>query len=92
MVSQLQSCLSQARELANHGSANEAFIQLRDRISATDAETATLLDLLWTEVLAARRSATFWQEICDVEKQLSDRIAANHLQLRQNYLRLMQEQ
>lgn len=91
-VSQLQACLSQARELAKHGEASQAFTQLRDRIGATDAAAATLLDLLWTEVLAARRSATFWQEICDVEKQLSDRIAANHVQLRQNYLRLMQEQ
>ncbi|NJN21931.1 MAG: hypothetical protein HC812_13035 [Leptolyngbya sp. RL_3_1] len=51
-----------------------------------------MMQLLWREYVASRRSATFWQELCQVEKHLSERITESHIQLRQNYLRLMQEQ
>jgi len=91
-VAQLQECVSLAQELAHHAKANQSFAELRDRVAADNPVSAELLELLWNEVLAARRSATFWREMSDVEKQLSERIAQSHLQLRQNYERLMQEQ
>ena len=90
--SQLKQCLSLAQEISHHGEASQEFDRLRDRVMAECPQSAELIDMLWTEVLAARRSATFWREMCDVEKQLSERIAQSHSQLKQNYLRLMQEQ
>lgn len=89
---QLQACVATAHDLSQHPEATEAFEALRDQVALSNPQMAQMLELLWNEMLAARRSSTFWQEICDVEKELSERIAANHVQLRQNYLRLMQEQ
>ena len=89
---QLQECLSLVQDVAHHEEAGKQFAALRDRVAAENPLAAEMLALLWDEVLAARRSATFWREISDVEKQLSERIAQSHLQLRQNYLRLMEEQ
>lgn len=91
LVAQLQQCLALTHNIANHTEATDDFKALRDRIAATHPQTAELLDAMWNEVLASRRSATFWQEICNVEKELSERIAANNVQLRQNYQRLIQE-
>jgi hypothetical protein len=51
-----------------------------------------MIDMLWGELLRARRSAQFWQKTCDVERELTERMAASHFQLQQNYLRLVQEQ
>ena len=91
-TSQLKQCLSLAQEVSRHEQASEEFERLRDRVMAECPQSVELIDLLWNEVLAARRSSTFWREMCDVEKQLSERIAQSHSQLKQNYLRLMQEQ
>ena len=91
-VTQLQECLSLARDISQGAKAHTAFSQLRDRLATENPQAAELLDLLWNEFLAANRSAAFWQEMCDVEKELSERMAQSHFQLRQNYLRLMHEQ
>ncbi len=91
-VTQLKKCLSLAQEVATHAEANQAFEQLRASVDAETPLAAELLDLLWQEVIAARRSALFWHQMCDVEKELSDRMIDNMAQLRRNYLRLMQEQ
>jgi hypothetical protein len=90
-VAQLQECLDQAQEVNQHDRANQIFSELRATLPQ-DAATVEVLNALWKEVLAARRSAIFWQELSDVEKDLSDRLAENHVQLHRNYLRLMQEQ
>lgn len=92
LLTELQACLRLTQDVSNHSEANQAFEQVRDRVAARDPQSGELLELLWNELLSARRSTVFWQELCDVEKQLSQRIAENHSQLRQNYLRLMQEQ
>lgn len=90
-MNQLQDCLSLAQDPALHQAANEAFTQLRQTLEA-DADVTEVLEALWSEVLSARRSAAFWQQLSNVEKEMSDRLAQNHVQLQQNYLRLMQEQ
>lgn len=89
LVQALGHCVEATRHVDHHDRAQVDFETLCDR---TDAQTAELLKTLWQELLAARRSAAFWQEMCDVEKELSHRIAESNLQLRQNYLRLMEEQ
>ncbi|MES1025346.1 hypothetical protein ABN584_20835 [Gloeocapsa sp. BRSZ] len=90
-VTLLRQCLKLAQEVSTHAQANEEFAQLRDGIAATNPQAAELMDILWQEVIAARRSAEFWHEMSNVEKDLSNRMMENMAQLRQNYLRLMQE-
>jgi uncharacterized membrane-anchored protein YjiN (DUF445 family) len=87
----LQECLSMAQELKCHADADRRFLDLEETLS-DDAATVAVLEALWKEVLAARRSATYWQQISDVERSLTDNLASNHVQLQQNYLRLLQEQ
>ncbi|NJP08930.1 MAG: hypothetical protein HC866_05120 [Leptolyngbyaceae cyanobacterium RU_5_1] len=74
-----------------HGDAKRRFLDLQDSLSIDPAATA-VLEALWKEVLVARRSAMYWEHISHAEKGISDRIAKTHVQLQQNYLRLMQEQ
>lgn len=88
--SQLQQCLELARDINQHQEAIAQFAQLRDSI-VQDEAAKSLIDGIWAEVLAARRSSAFWQQMSDVEKDVSERLAQNHVQLQQNYLRLMQE-
>lgn len=90
-AAQLRKCISLAQEVANHPQANQEFEQLRDTLASQNPQTAELMDLLWKEVIAARRSAEFWHDMSNVEKDLSNRMMENMTQLRQNYLRLMQE-
>jgi hypothetical protein len=61
-------------------------------MQAEHPEYAAMLQMLWREYVSTQRSAAFWQELCQVEKHLSERITESHIQLKQNYLRLMQEQ
>ncbi|MBD2311839.1 hypothetical protein H6G20_09230 [Desertifilum sp. FACHB-1129] len=91
-VTQLQECIALAREVSKQPQANQAFAALRDKVAQENPDHARLLELLWGEFIAASRSSQFWRQISDVEKELSERMAENHVQLRQNYLRLMQEQ
>lgn len=90
-LAQLRKCVSLAQELANHAQANHEFQQLRDSVATENPQAGELMDLLWQEVIAARRSAEFWHEMSNVEKDLSNRMMENMTQLRQNYLRLIQE-
>lgn len=86
-------CLELAHQIEAHDEATQQFQALRDQLACADqTQTQELLDALWGELLRARRSATFWQKTCDVERELTERMAASHFQLQQNYLRLVQEQ
>jgi hypothetical protein len=91
-IEELQVCLSLTQNTANHQEAEEQYKQLRDRLVGEDDDVARILDLMWKEILASRRSAFFWEEMCNVEQRLTERMAESHVQLRQNYLRLVQEQ
>jgi len=91
-VESLENCLVLARDVQDHEQATEQFQQLRTNCTQDASQTQAMIDMLWWELLRARRSAQFWQKTCDVERELTDRMAASHFQLQQNYLRLVQEQ
>ncbi|NET38112.1 MAG: hypothetical protein F6K19_39955 [Cyanothece sp. SIO1E1] len=91
-VAQLKQCLSLARDVSSSQSVNQTFEVLKNNVAIAHPEAAEMMQLLWQEVLSARRSATFWQEVCNIEKQLSEQITENHQQLKQNHMRLMQKQ
>ena len=90
-VAQLKKCLSLAQNIETHDEANQTFEQLHQSMVLENAQAAELMEMLWQEVIAARRSAQFWQQISDVEKAMADQMLESLTQSRQNYLRLMQE-
>ncbi|NJN88387.1 MAG: hypothetical protein HC881_21490 [Leptolyngbyaceae cyanobacterium SL_7_1] len=87
----LQNCLALLNK-QHYTEANQAFRALQTQLAIENPVAARLVELLWTELLAAQRSTTIWQQICDAERGLTEQMAASHFQLQQNYLRLMQEQ
>lgn len=91
-IEQFQACLSLASDLSRHAEAKQAFAELRNQLAIDYPLAAQMLDLAWNEILSAKRSATFWEQISNVERQMTEQMAANHVQLQQNYLRLVQEQ
>lgn len=90
-LAQLQECLALAHNPGQQEQASQNFAQLLGSVEP-NSSAAALLEALWNELLAARRSSAFWQQISDAEKGMSERLAATNVQLQQNYLRLMQEQ
>lgn len=90
-IVQLKKCLMLAQDVGSHAEATRAFEQLCGIIDAENPMAAQLLEMLWEEAIMARRSALFWQQMSDVEKDMANRMMENMTQMRQNYLRLMQE-
>jgi hypothetical protein len=90
----LQAGLELAQDPQQHPIAGAQFQVLRVQLATEGVDPATLLlfDALWKEVLAARRSAAFWQQISDAEQNLSEQMAEHTIQTQKNYLRLVQEQ
>jgi hypothetical protein len=91
-IAQLQDCLALTPEVAQHAQAKEQFAVLKAQLATDSPLAADLLELAWNEVIAARRSAAFWEKISDAEKNMSDRVGESLLNLQQNHLRLVQEQ
>lgn len=88
----LAKAMKLAQDVDTQTEAHAAFNDLYENVRADNPPMAAMLQMLWREYVASQRSITFWQELCQVEKHLSERITENHIQLRQNYQRLMQEQ
>lgn len=81
-----------AKDSGNYDQANEQFEAILSQIEADNPTATPLLKLLWKEFINSRRAATFWETVSDAEKDLSDKMTASTIQLKQNYMRLMQEQ
>ncbi|MGG6293554.1 hypothetical protein ACQ4M4_03935 [Leptolyngbya sp. AN02str] len=92
LMETLQTCFDLARNPKTQTDASEIFAEVQQQLTDHDAVTQELVNRLWKEVVTARRSAAFWEQISDVERTMTEQLAANHVQLQQNYLRLMQEQ
>ncbi|MGE5658441.1 MAG: hypothetical protein ACM37W_17710 [Actinomycetota bacterium] len=90
-IVQLKKCLMLAQDITTHIEANRAFEQMCNIIDAENPMAAQLLEMLWQEVIAARRAAVFWQQMSEVEKDMANKMMENMTEMRQNYLRLMQE-
>jgi len=88
----LHECIELAKDPKAHRAADEAFAAIKGALSDAPDDTLEVVEKLWQELLTARRSAAFWEQISDVERAMTERLAADHFQLKQNYLRLLQEQ
>lgn len=91
LLESLQEATRLAQSVETYPQAQATFAELYEQVETSTPEAAELLKILWREYISAQRSAIFWQELCQVEKHLSERLSESHLQLKQNYLRLMQE-
>lgn len=89
---ELHECLSLVKDAETQGLAVKQYAMLRDRLMAEYPDRVDLLDMMWDALLVSQRSAKVWERLCNTEKQLTDRMAESHVQLQQNYLRLVQEQ
>lgn len=92
LSSRLQIAISLAQNVQQHPEAHEAFQNVLEELETESPEAAVLLAQLWHEYISSKRSSLFWEQLSEVEKNLSDRLSESHMQLKQNYLRLMQEQ
>ncbi len=88
---QLQQCLTLARSVETHSQAQQKFEQLRQQLDNENPELVSLIELLWKETQVAYRAVGFWQQMSEVEKEMASNMMETMTQMRQNYLRLMQE-
>ena len=92
LSSRLQEAIHLARQVQQHPAADQAFQSVLRELGTQSPVAAELLEQLWREYIGSQRSSQFWEQMSEVEKNLSDRMSESHIQLKQNYLRLMQEQ
>lgn len=92
LSSRLQSAINLAQQVQHHPEAQQAFQEVLGELKTQDPVAAVLLEQLWQEYIGTKRSSVFWEQLSEVEKNLSDRMSESHIQLKQNYLRLVQEQ
>ena len=90
-LAQLKDCLSLAQNPTQQEAARQTMTQFLSEIDLNPA-AVEVIDALWQELLSARRSTAFWEQISDAEKDMGDRLTQDNIRLQQNYLRLMQEQ
>ncbi|MEL6813369.1 MAG: hypothetical protein AAFP03_00985 [Cyanobacteria bacterium J06598_3] len=88
----LSGAIALAKESKNYEQANAQFEALLAQVSAESPTVAPLLKQLWKAYMGTQRSATFYESLSDAEKDLSDKMAKSNIQLKQNYMRLIQEQ
>jgi hypothetical protein len=88
----LQSALDLAQTIETHGEASQVIQAIVADLQDQSPEAIALFTQLWQAYISSQRSSQFWQQVSEAEKNLSDRLSASHVQLKQNYLRLMQEQ
>ena len=92
LASRLQSALDLAQSVENHREASRVIQGIVADLEGQSPEAVALFQQLWQAYISSQRSSQFWQQISEAEKNLSDRLSASHVQLKQNYLRLVQEQ
>ncbi len=92
LSTRLQMAIGLAKDVQQHADAHQAFQEVIGELNTESPVAAELLEQLWREYIGTQRSSLFWEQLSEVEKNLSDRLSESHIQLKQNYLRLMQEQ
>lgn len=92
LATRLQLALDLAQTVETHSEASHLVQTIVADLQGQSPEAIALFEQLWRAYISSQRSSQFWQQISEAEKHLSDRLSASHVQLKQNYLRLMQEQ
>lgn len=88
----LSGAISLAKDGKNYDQANEQFDAIISQIETDSSAAPALLKQLWKEYISVQRSAMFYESLSDAEAGLSEKMAKSNIQLKQNYMRLIQEQ
>ncbi|PZO12674.1 MAG: hypothetical protein DCF25_17240 [Leptolyngbya foveolarum] len=88
----LAGAIALAKDGKNLPAATEQFEAILAQVRTESPTGAMLLRQLWQEYVSIQRSATFWENMSDAEKGLSEKMAESNVQLQRNYMRLVQEQ
>ncbi len=88
----MSGAIALAKDGKNYGQATEQFEALLSQMKSESPMAVTLLKQLWKEYIAVQRSAMFYESLSDAEAGLSEKMAQSNIQLKQNYMRLIQEQ
>ena len=88
----LSGAIALAKSGQNYEQANSQFEALTAQLEADSPEASKLLRQLWKEYVAVQRSAVFYESLSDAEAGLSEKMAESNIQLKRNYMRLVQEQ
>ncbi|MEL6776745.1 MAG: hypothetical protein AAFO06_05765 [Cyanobacteria bacterium J06597_16] len=88
----LSGAIALIKDGRNYEQATVQFEALLTQVSKESPAVAPLLKTLWKEYVSGQRSASFYESLSDAEKDLSDKMAKSNIQLKQNYMRLIQEQ
>ncbi|MEO1621568.1 MAG: hypothetical protein AAFU53_11125 [Cyanobacteria bacterium J06632_3] len=88
----LDGAIALSKERSTLPQATEQFNALMEQVNSEAPSVAPLLKQLWSEYVAAQRSAAFYERLSDAEKELSDKLSESTVQLKRNYMRLIQEQ
>ena len=88
----LSGAIALARDGQNYGQANAQFEALVAQVESNSPEASKLLKQLWKEYISVQRAAIFYESLSDAEAGLSEKMAESNVQLKRNYMRLVQEQ
>ena len=88
----LAGTIALAKSGKDYDQANRQFEALASQIGGDNPEAGKLLKQLWKEYVAVQRSAIFYESLSDAEAGLSEKMAESNIQLKRNYMRLIQEQ
>lgn len=88
----LLGAIALAQSGKSYDQAAEQFAAVVSQIEGESSEAATLLKRLWKEYISVQRSAVFYEGLSDAEAGLSEKMAESNIQLKRNYMRLVQEQ
>ncbi len=88
----LLGAIALAQSGKSYDQAAEQFAAVAAQIESESPEAATLLKRLWKEYISVQRSAVFYEGLSDAEAGLSEKMAESNIQLKRNYMRLVQEQ
>ena len=88
----LLGAIALAQSGKSYDQAAEQFAAVASQVESESSEAATLLKRLWKEYISVQRSAVFYEGLSDAEAGLSEKMAESNIQLKRNYMRLVQEQ
>ncbi len=88
----MSGAIALAKDGKNYSQATEQFEALLSQMKSESPMAVTLLKQLWKEYISVQRSAMFYESLSDAEAGLSEKMAQSNIQLKQNYMRLIQEQ
>ena len=88
----LSGAIALAKNGKNYGQASSQFEAIAAQVAVESPEASQLLKQLWKEYISVQRSAVFYESLSEAEAGLSEKMAESTIQLKRNYMRLVQEQ